>query len=131
MRHRVLSHRRRGNLAVVFFGWAGLFGIATLTSAPGVRADVVAYLLNVTVRPGYNFANADAALSYGHGICDKVSQGRSYAQVMGDVKGDFNTSDEFQASYLISQAVNELCPALIWQLRNSAANYRPPLPGGG
>jgi hypothetical protein len=128
MQHRFLSHRMRGNLAVVLFAWAGLFGIATLASAPCVRADVVAYLVNVTVRPGYNFANADAALSYGHGICDKVSQGRSYAQVMGDVKADFNTSDEYQASYLISQAVNELCPALIWQLRNSAAGYRPPGP---
>jgi hypothetical protein len=129
MLHRSLSHRAHGNLpAVVFFAWVGLFGIATLASAPCVRADVVAYLLNVTVRPGYNFANADAALSYGHGICDKVSQGRSYAEVMGDVKADFNTSDEYQASYLISQAVNELCPALIWQLRNSAAGYRPPAP---
>jgi hypothetical protein len=129
MQHRSLSHRTRDNLlAVAFFAWAGLFGIATLASAPRVRADVVAYLVNVTVRPGYNFANADAALGYGHGICDKVSQGRSYAQVMGDVKVDFNTSDEYQASYLISQAVNELCPALIWQLRNSAAGYRPPAP---
>ena len=131
MRHRSLSHRTRSNLlAFVFFAWAVLFGVATVASAPCVRADAVAYLVNVTVRPGYNFANADAALSYGHGICDKVSQGRSYAQVMGDVKGDFNTSDEFQASYLISQAVNELCPALIWQLRNSAAHYRPPPAGG-
>jgi hypothetical protein len=131
MQHRSLSDRTRGNLlAIVFFAWAGLFGIATLASAPCVRADVVAYLLNVTVRPGYNFANADAALSYGHGICDKVAGGRTYAQVMGDVKADFNTSDEYQASYLISQAVNELCPALIWQLRNSAAGYRPPPTGG-
>ena len=129
MQHRSLSHRTRGNLlAVVFFAWPGLFGIATLASASCVRADVLAYLVNVTVRPGYNFANADAALSYGHGISDKVSQGRSYAQVMGDAKGDFNTSDEYQASYLISQAVNERCPALIWQLRNSAAGYRPPAP---
>jgi hypothetical protein len=117
-------------LAAVFFAWAGLFGIATLASAPSVRADVVAYLVNVTVRPGYNFANADAALSYGNGICGKVSAGRRYAQVMGDVKADFHTSDEYQASYLISQAVNELCPALIWQLQNSAANYRPPPAGG-
>jgi hypothetical protein len=93
---------------------------------PAVRADAVAYLVNVTVRPGYNFPNADAALDYGHGICDKVSAGRGYAQVMGDVKADFNTSDEYQASYLISQAVNERCPAQIWQLRNSAAHYRPP-----
>jgi Protein of unknown function (DUF732) len=98
--------------------------------SPSARGDVVAYLIGVTVRPGYNFPNADAALSYGHGICDKVSQGRTYAQVMGDVKADFNTSDDYQASYLISQAVNELCPALIWQLRNSAAHYRPPPAGG-
>lgn len=128
MQRRSVSHRTRGNLAVVFLAWAGLCGVGALASAPSVRADVVAYLVNVTVRPGYNFANADAALSYGHAICDKVSQGRSYAQVMGDVKADFNTSDEYQASYLISQAVNELCPALIWQLRNSAAGYRPPAP---
>ncbi|WP_236725543.1 MULTISPECIES: DUF732 domain-containing protein [Mycobacterium] len=106
-------------------------GVATLAPAPYARADVTAYLVNVTVRPGYHFANAHEALSYGHGICDKVSQGRTYPQVMGDVKADFNTSDEYQASYLISQAVNELCPALIWQLRNSAAHYRPPASAGG
>jgi hypothetical protein len=99
---------------------------ATLALAPCARADVVAYLVNVHVRPGYNFPNADGALGYGYGICDKVSAGRAYAQVMGEVKEDLATSDEFQASYLISQAVNELCPAQIWQLRNSAAHYRPP-----
>jgi hypothetical protein len=115
--------------AVLVMMSAGLLGVA-IWGSPSARGDVVAYLIGVTVRPGYNFANADAALSYGNGICDKVSQGRSYAQVMGDVKGDFNTSDDFQASYLISQAVNELCPALIWQLRNSAAHYRPPPAGG-
>jgi hypothetical protein len=104
--------------------------VVAAVNAPSVAADTVAYLLNVTVRPGYNFANADAALSYGQGICGKISQGRSYAQVMSDVKNDFTTSDEYQASYLVSQAVNELCPALIWQLRNSAAHYRPPVAGG-
>ena len=46
--------------------------------------------------------------------------------VVGDVKADFATSDEFQASYLITRAVNELCPEQIWLLRNSAAGYRPP-----
>lgn len=95
------------------------------SSASPAHADAVAYLVNVTVRPGYNFANADAALSYGRGICDAVTGGRSYAAVMGDVKADFATSDEYQASYLITQAVGELCPELIWQLRNSAAGYRP------
>ena len=101
-------------------------GAAMLGLAPYARADVVAYLVNVHVRPGYNFPNADAALGYGYSICDKVSAGRAYPQVMGEVKADFATSDEYQASYLINQAVNELCPAQIWQLRNSAAHNRPP-----
>jgi hypothetical protein len=132
MPNQSVSHRALGKpLAGVGFACAALFGVAISAVTPCARADAVAYLVNVTVRPGYNFANADAALSYGHGICDKVSQGRTYPQVMGDVKADFNTSDEYQASYLISQAVNELCPALIWQLRNSAAHYRPPVAAGG
>jgi hypothetical protein len=105
---------------------AAVAAAAALAPAPSAHADVVAYLVNVHVRPGYNFPNADAALGYGYSICDKVAGGRTYAQVMGEVKADFATSDEYQASYLINQAVNELCPAQIWQLRNSAANYRPP-----
>jgi hypothetical protein len=55
-----------------------------------------------------------------------VRAGERYAQIMGEVKRDFSTSDEYQASYLISQAVGELCPAQIWQLRQSAAGYVPP-----
>jgi hypothetical protein len=110
----------------------GLAAVTVITTAvplaPPARADAVAYLVNVTVRPGYNFANAEDALSYGHGICAKVADGVGYPRIMGDVKADFNTSDEYQASYLITQAVNELCPSLIWQLRNSAAHYRPPAP---
>jgi len=89
------------------------------------HADSLAYLIEVTVRPGYNFANAEDALGYGNRLCDKVSQGRTYADLIGDVKSDFQTGDEFQASYLIDKAVNELCPAQIWQLRQSAAHYRP------
>jgi hypothetical protein len=101
--------------------------LSTLVAA-SARADAVAYLVNVTVRPGYNFPNADAALAYGHDICNKVASGRGYADVISDVKADFATSDEYQAAYLINQAVNELCPALIWQLRNSAVHYRPSNP---
>jgi Protein of unknown function (DUF732) len=105
---------------------AALLAFDAVATAPAGHADAVAYLVNVTVRPGYNFANADAALAYGQTICDKVAAGRGYPQIMGDVKSDFSTSDEYQASYLITQAVNELCPAQIWALRNSAAGYRPP-----
>jgi hypothetical protein len=97
----------------------------TVGGTARARADSVAYLIDVTVRPGYNFANADAALAYGNQLCDKVSAGRRYADLIGDVKSDFQTADEFQASYLIDKAVNELCPAQIWQLRRSAAHYQP------
>ena len=124
-----LAIRPRVNQVVarVIVASTGLFGLG-ITVDPHARADATAYLVNVTVRPGYNFSNADDALAYGHGICDKIDAGRTYAQVMGDVKADFSTSDEYQASYLITQAINELCPAITWQLRNSAANYRLPVP---
>jgi hypothetical protein len=114
-------------LLAAFFATTTALTPLIWTWAPWARADQVAYLINVTMRPGYNFANADTALNYGHGICEKISQGMPYGRIMGDVKADFGTTDEYQASYLISQSVNELCPALIWQLRNSAAGYRPPV----
>ncbi|MFM9033133.1 MAG: DUF732 domain-containing protein [Mycobacterium sp.] len=91
--------------------------------APVCHADTVAYLVNVTVRPGYNFADANAALAYGHRVCDRVAQGGGFPRLVGEVMADFSSSEEYQATYLISQAVNELCPQLIWQLRNSAAHY--------
>ena len=84
------------------------------------RAFVASHsLVNVTVRPDYNFPNADAALTYGHGICAQISSGVSYGQLVNTIKSDFATNDEFQASYLISQSAQELCPAEIWQLRQS------------
>jgi hypothetical protein len=98
---------------------------ATMIQPPTAHADTTAYLVNVTVRPGYHFANAQDAIGYGLQICDKVSQGRSYGQLISDIEDDLGTADEYQASYLITQAVNELCPAQIWSLRNSAAHYRP------
>ncbi|MEN4473349.1 DUF732 domain-containing protein [Mycolicibacterium cosmeticum] len=104
---------------------AGLVGAATLP-APDAHADVVAYLVNVTVRPGYNFPNADAAVGYGNSICDRVAALMPYGQLVEQVKADFNTSDYYQGAYLINQAVNELCPAQIWQLRQSAGGYTVP-----
>jgi hypothetical protein len=46
---------------------AGLFVNMVGTSRPA-RAEQVAYLVNVTVRPGYNSANAVAALDYAYGL---------------------------------------------------------------
>jgi len=91
-------------------------------AAPDPRVE---YLYDVAVRRQYNFPGNDA-VGYGYGICDKVSRGEGYAQVMGDVKRDVTPNDEFAANYLVSYAVNLLCPAQIWQLRNSAAHYQPP-----
>jgi uncharacterized protein DUF732 len=101
-------------------------GAAVVAVAPPANADVVAYLVNVHVRPGYNFPNADAAIGYGNSICDRVAAKMSYAQLVEEVKADFNTADYYQGAYLINQAVNELCPAQIWQLRQSAAGYKLP-----
>lgn len=123
----MMSHNRLTMVLIC----AVIFGAAVVAGGPSARADVepdkkLAYLIGVTMRPGYDFADADEALNYGYGICGKVSGGIGYAQLISEVQGDFNTSDEYQASYLISQAANELCPELIWQLRNSATHYRPP-----
>jgi hypothetical protein len=101
-------------------------GAAVVAVAPPANADVVAYLVNVHVRPGYNFPNADAAIGYGNSVCDRVAAKMSYAQLVEQVKADFNTADYYQGAYLINQAVNELCPAQIWQLRQSAAGYTLP-----
>lgn len=98
---------------------------AAIGFAQPAHADNLGYLVNVTVRPGYNFPNADAALSYGYGLCDQIGSGVGYKQLVDTIKSDFATDDEFQASYLLSQASQELCPAQIWQLRQSAAGYVP------
>jgi hypothetical protein len=122
--HGDQSHRSRSRLAVL--SAPALVGIATTLIAPtAAHADSVAYLVNVTVRPGYGFPTADAALAYGNDLCNKVRSGEPYGSIMTEVKRDLDTSDEYQASYLITQAANELCPAAIWQLRSSAIGYRP------
>jgi hypothetical protein len=112
---------------------AGVVGSATLALVPRAYANPapeVEYVYDVMVRRhDYNFANPADAISYGYGICDKVGRGEGYAQVMGEVKNDIRPNDEYAANYLVSYAVNLLCPAQIWQLRNSAAHYQPP-PGG-
>jgi hypothetical protein len=98
-------------------------GLAPLAHA--APAPEVEYVYDVMVRRHYNFSNSGDAINYGYGICEKVSRGEGYAQVMGDVKNDVVPNDELSANYLVSYAVNVLCPAQIWQLRNSAAHYQP------
>jgi hypothetical protein len=52
---------------------AGAVAAVNIATPPTASADAVAFLVNVTVRPGYNFPNGDSALAYGHGVCDKVA----------------------------------------------------------
>ncbi|WP_243747482.1 DUF732 domain-containing protein [Mycolicibacterium sp. CBMA 226] len=77
------------------------------------------------VRRHFDFPNNDA-LGYGWAICSRVGSGASYSSVLSDTKRDVSPSDEQSANYVVSNAVGILCPALIWQLRNSAAGYQPP-----
>lgn len=112
--------RRPSDLRAIAVGVC-LGALLCAAPAPGARADAVAYLVNVTVRPGYNFANAQAAIGYGRAICDKVAGLRPYTDLTREVMSDFATPDDYQASYLINQAVGELCPEHSWQLRQLAA----------
>jgi Protein of unknown function (DUF732) len=105
---------------------SGVLMMLTLAGVTQARADSVAYLIDVTVRPGYGCGNPDDALAYGQQLCDKVSNGSSYTDLVGDVQSDFHTDDQLQASCLIDKAVNELCSAQIWQLRNTAAAHHQP-----
>ncbi|MDT5337432.1 MAG: hypothetical protein QOD90_2937 [Mycobacterium sp.] len=114
---------RRSLIAVIVVGMA--FGIVSQAPAHAVPGPEVEYTYDVMVRRHYDFPNNDA-IGYGYGICNKVTSGEGYPQVMGDVKNDVTPDDEFAANYLVSNAVGILCPAQIWQLRNSAAGYRPP-----
>jgi hypothetical protein len=99
-------------------------GIVSLAQA--APAPEIEYTYDVTVRRQYNWPAGTDPVAYGHSICDKVAQGAGYAQVMGDVKNDVTPNDEFAANYLVSYAVNLLCPEQLWQLRKSAAFYVPP-----
>jgi len=101
-------------------------GLTAVPRAHAVPAPEVEFIYDITVRKQYSFASAADAINYAHGICDKLSNGASYPQVMGDVKNDVRPNDEYSANYLVTNAVNIFCPAQIWQLRNSAANYLPP-----
>ena len=119
--------RQRRKIVMSLLG-ATVFGAAAAVQAPvagAVPAPEVEYTYDVVFRRHYDFPGNDA-LGYGYRLCDKVTQGEPYADVMSDVKSEVMPNDEFAANYLVSNAVGILCPAQIWQLRNSAAGYRPP-----
>ncbi|OBJ94634.1 hypothetical protein A5638_24480 [Mycolicibacterium fortuitum] len=117
--------QRAKTLLALMIGSTALGAVAPAPLAHAVPAPEVEYTYNVMVRRHYAFPNNDA-IGYGHQICHKVSTGTSYPQVMGEVKNEVAPNDEASANYLVSYAVGILCPAQIWQLRNSAAQYQPP-----
>lgn len=100
-------------------------GLSLSPPADAVPAPEVEYSYNVIVRRHFDFPENDA-LGYGWAICDKVARGVPYEGVMADTKRDVHPNDEQSANYVVSYAVGILCPAQIWQLRNSAAGYQPP-----
>jgi hypothetical protein len=117
---------RKSMLALIAVATA--FALVAQTPAPlahAVPGPEVEYTYDVIVRRHFDFPNNDA-IGYGYGICDKVGSGVAYPRVMDDVKRDVSPNDEDAANYVVSNAVGILCPAQIWQLRNSAANYPPP-----
>jgi hypothetical protein len=117
-------------LAIAATSVAGSLLPGSVPRASAAPAPEVEYVYDVMVRRHYNnFANPADAVNYGYGICDKLGHGEGYSQVMGDVKSDIVPNDESAANYLVSYAVNLLCPAQIWQLRDSAAYYQPPTGG--
>jgi len=119
-------NRRTSVIALIVGIVAGGGAVGTLApQAHAKPAPEVEFVYNVQVRRYYYFPNNDA-VGYGYGICDKVTAGEGYPQVMSDVKNDVTPNDEFAANYLVAYAVDILCPAQIWQLRNSAQGYRPP-----
>jgi len=101
------------------------YGLMQAPPARAVPGPEIEYTYDVIVRRHFDFPNNDA-IGYGYGICDRVTRGEPYAAVMGKVKQDVFPNDEQAANYVVSNAVGILCPAQIWQLRNSAAGYRPP-----
>jgi hypothetical protein len=121
-----IKHAKSFAAVVLAAASIGAITCGPAPSAHAAPAPEVEYVYNVMGRRHYNFANPGEAVTYGYGICDKVTRGTSYTQVMSDVKNDVLPNDEFAANFLVSNAVNLLCPAQIWQLRNSAANYQPP-----
>ena len=63
-------------------------------AVPSAHADPVTYVNSVNVRPGFNFPSGDAAIAYGRGVCDKIAAGRSYGQIIGDIKVEVTDGDD-------------------------------------
>ena len=99
--------------------------VAGTPVASAKPAPEVEYTYDVLVRRHFDFPGNDA-LGYGYRICDAVAHAVPYAALLERIKADVSPNDEQSANYVVSNAVDILCPAQAWALRNSAAGYRPP-----
>ena len=99
-------------------------GDASATSRCGAGSGDRVHLQR-TVRRQYAFPGNDA-LGYGIRICDEVSRGETYADIMRDVKADVSPNDEFADNYLVSYAVGILCPAPDLAAAEYRGGCRPP-----
>jgi hypothetical protein len=89
--------QRAGETSTMFAAITGMSRAAAVVSGAAIVAcaraqvDAVAYHVNVTVRPGYNFPNADAALGYGHGHLRQGGTGRLAQMLAAHADNDNNT----------------------------------------
>ena len=79
---------------------------------PDEPAPEIEFTYNVAFRRHYQFPNNDA-VGYGRSICDAVQRGDAYSVVVADVRTAITPNDEESVNYLISNAVDILCPAQI------------------
>ena len=115
---------RTGLKATIVSTLAGAPWLVSLAIPAVASADQIGYIINVTLRPTYNFANAQAALDYGYGCADRINAKTSYTDTAADQGRLQHQRRAHGLAYLLSQAAQELA-AQTWQLRRSAAGYRP------
>jgi hypothetical protein len=111
-------------MAAVLLTASALCATVHAPLASAKPAPEVEYTYDVVVRRHFDFPGNDA-LGYGYRICGEIARGVGYGGVMDDVKRDVFPNDEQAANYVVSTAVDILCPDKAWQLRRSAAGYRP------
>jgi hypothetical protein len=96
--------------------------VATTAGRP--PQGLIGYLLNVTIRPGYRFASPGGSRCSLGGHLPPHRKGQPYSRVVSEVKTDLGAADDYMASNVIAQAVQDIYPVLTWQLRGSGPALR-------
>ncbi len=101
---------RESGRAIATLTGGGLLGAISLACAPNASGAGGGLSPERYCAARLQLRQRDEALRYGYGICDGVAKQRSYAEIINGIKADFATPDEYQASYLTSQAVKRFDP---------------------